>query len=306
MPKVSVIIPTYNREQYLSDAIDSVIEQTFSDYEIIVVDDGSTDNTKEVLRKYNGKIRYFFQKNNGPSAARNMGLKQALGEYVAFLDSDDIWFTDYLEENINLLEKCYDLAMTDNYVDIYTENKKLLRRNYKDRENYLGNESKLYEILFQRFQNGFSGGIGIVIKKSCFSEIGLFDENLKILEDWDLWLRIALKRLKIGYIQHPLFIYRRHPITLCRDKKNIKLKLYNIYSAFKKNKKQALKVNRNLVKNYAETLWMIGVESLINNIDLLFGIKCLLESQLHHFKIANISKIKNFKKYLELFLQNRS
>ena len=96
IPRVSVIIPTYNREEYVVKAIDSVLGQKFDDYEFIVVDDGSTDNTKEIVNKYGDMIRYIYQHNSGVSAARNTGIKLAKGEWVAFLDSDDEWRPDYL------------------------------------------------------------------------------------------------------------------------------------------------------------------------------------------------------------------
>lgn len=101
MPKISVIIPTYNRAHYVSQAIDSVLAQTFTDYEILVIDDGSIDNTKEVLQSYLDKITYIYQENKGVSAARNTGLRLARGEWIAFLDSDDIWLPEKLEVQFN-------------------------------------------------------------------------------------------------------------------------------------------------------------------------------------------------------------
>lgn len=105
MPKVSIIIPTYNSAKYIHDAIESVLNQTYQDFEIIVMDDGSIDNTKKVLRSYieSKKIRYFYQKNKGPSAARNKGIREAKGEYIAFLGADDIWHKKKLEKSINFM-----------------------------------------------------------------------------------------------------------------------------------------------------------------------------------------------------------
>src|SRR5947209_2571239 len=97
MPKITVIIPTFNREQYVTTAIDSVLNQRFRDYEIVVVDDGSRDNTNEVLKHYGNAIHYIYQANQGASAARNTGIKVANGEWLAFLDSDDEWMSEYLE-----------------------------------------------------------------------------------------------------------------------------------------------------------------------------------------------------------------
>ena len=102
--KVSVIIPTYNRSSVLSRAIDSVLRQSFKDFELIVVDDGSTDNTKELIEKYSDQITYIYQDNKGVSAARNKGLEHAKGEWIAFLDSDDEWKKKKLEKQIAFIE----------------------------------------------------------------------------------------------------------------------------------------------------------------------------------------------------------
>src|SRR5690349_3602213 len=104
MPKVSVIIPTYNRAQFIARAVDSVLEQTYKDFEIIVIDDGSSDNTQEILKAYEGKIRYVYQQNKGISAARNRGIQEAKGEYIAFLDSDDVWKPEKLSVQVAILD----------------------------------------------------------------------------------------------------------------------------------------------------------------------------------------------------------
>ena len=106
MPRVSVIIPTYNCDRFLPEAIDSVLMQTYQDYEIIVIDDGSTDQTCQVLEFYQNKIRYFYQENQGSAVARNLGIKQAQGEFIAFLDADDFWILpEKLAEQVNCFEQ---------------------------------------------------------------------------------------------------------------------------------------------------------------------------------------------------------
>ena len=97
MPKVSVVIPTYNRAHLICETIDSILAQTYKDYEIIVVDDGSTDNTQEVLKRYGDKVRYFYQQNQGQASAWNFAVRQSSGEYIALLDSDDLWLPQKLE-----------------------------------------------------------------------------------------------------------------------------------------------------------------------------------------------------------------
>ena len=282
MCKISIIIPTYNSAGLVSEAIESVLSQTFFDYEIIVIDDGSTDNIKDCIKKYSGKIKYFFQNNQGPAAARNNGIKYSKGEYISFLDADDLWTEEYLNKTFNLIAKNnLDVVITDYYVDYYDSNDIFLKREYKDRVNLVtDNNSKLYTQLFKRFQGGFEGTTAMLIKKKCFETIGKFDEKLRILEDWDFWLRIAKGNFKIGHLREPLWIYRRHANSLCRNKANARLKFKNIYYAFEKNKKEAFKINKLLLKNYKDTFWMLGLDSILKRIDLFLGIKFILKSQL--------------------------
>ena len=105
MSTVSIVIPTFNRRNYITIALDSVLAQTYTNYEIIIIDDGSSDNTKEVLTPYWDKIRYFYQDNRGIPATRNRGIREAKGDYIAFLDSDDYWLPEKLERQIDYFEK---------------------------------------------------------------------------------------------------------------------------------------------------------------------------------------------------------
>src|SRR5215470_11833569 len=105
MPEVSVIIPSYNSVKYLRDALDSVLSQTFRDFEVLVIDDGSTDDTRVVIRRYGEAVRYIYQQNSGVAAARNRGISESRGQYVAFLDADDTWRQDKLEAQVTALRK---------------------------------------------------------------------------------------------------------------------------------------------------------------------------------------------------------
>ena len=126
MPKVSVIIPTYNRSKYVTKAIDSVLAQTYRDFEIIVVDDGSTDNTKEVLKPYTDRIKYLYQENTGVSAARNAGIRAAGGQWIAFLDSDDEWLPEKLSIQMDYLSRHNEIvAFITNVKFILPDNKSI-------------------------------------------------------------------------------------------------------------------------------------------------------------------------------------
>lgn len=203
MPIVSVIIPTYNRASFITKAIDSVLEQTFNDFEIIVIDDGSTDQTKEKLKPYQNKIIYRYQENQGIAKARNQGLEIAQGDYIAFLDSDDFWKPEKIQKQIEFFDKhpAYGLVATQCLVNIVDENLETLK--------YVQGEEVHYELTYEKiFQRPFIKTPSVLIKKQCFQEIGTFNEDLRVLEDVDLWLRLAQK-YKIGFINEPLTIYTR-------------------------------------------------------------------------------------------------
>lgn len=196
MSKVSVIIPTYNREKYISEAIDSVLNQTYKDYEIIVVDDGSTDKTKEVLTKYNDKIRYFYQENQGVSVARNKGIKESKGDYIAFLDADDMWLPQHLEKEIGAFE-------TDSKVALVYAQLRVLNKN-----KIVGIKPTIPVFKVEDFWAGASITTStVIVKKECFYKVGLFNVSLKRAQDSDMWIKIS-SCFKIHYIPEVLGIYR--------------------------------------------------------------------------------------------------
>jgi len=187
--KVSVIIPTYNRANLLPRAINSVLNQTFRDFEIVVVDDGSTDNTREILEPFikSNQIRYFYQKNKGPSAARNLGIKNSKGEYIAFLDSDDEWLPEKLEKQIKLFENSKDKKLGFVGCDVIIvdeERNTTIQYEFPKYKNYLKYLLSTKSIWFPS---------AILTKKKILEEIGLFDEDLHFGEHWDMWIRIARK-----------------------------------------------------------------------------------------------------------------
>jgi len=209
MPKISVIIATYNRAQYLPEAIDSVLNQSYQDFELVIVDDGSVDDTKAIVDKYinsnTGKIRYFYQENKGPGAARNRGIKEAKGEYVAFLDSDDIWLPEKLEKQSRYLEENPGYAMV--YTDAYEFNRKVVTKKSKLATNDRGTMSG--EILEHLGMGCFIFLSTVMVRKHVLEQIGSFNPNITIGEDWELWLKIAGKH-KIGFIDEILVGYRKH------------------------------------------------------------------------------------------------
>lgn len=221
MPKVSVIIPTFNASIFLPATMAAIRSQTFADFEIIVVDDKSTDNTREVvLNLDSSEIRYHCLKKNhgGPSLPRNIGIKMANGEYIAFCDSDDIWQRDHLLNAVNLLDSRDELGMvfTDAEKVDFTAGQSLgIFLYHYDRFKSLP-KTQLAEHFYTLesntafpalFYENFILTCGVVVRRKVFDEVGLFDERLTNADDWDMWLRITRVH-SIGFIDLPGFQYR--------------------------------------------------------------------------------------------------
>lgn len=201
---VSVVITCYNYGRYLENCLNSVFQQTFKDFEILLIDDGSTDHTQDVVAQFRDKpnLNYFYQKNQGQANAKNNGIKHSKGDFIAFLDADDIWAEDKLEKQISLFEsdKVCVVYSRSNYID---ENGKPLA--YKLSGKYLlPRRGQVTEFLFLDNFVPFSSA---VVRKECFKNCGLFDESLKMAIDWDLWLRISTE-YHFDYVNEPLLKYR--------------------------------------------------------------------------------------------------
>lgn len=200
-PLVSVIIPTYNRAGVIKNAIESVLCQTYGNIEIIVVDDGSTDNTKDALLSCKDRIKYFYKENGGVSSARNFGIREARGEYVAFLDSDDIWLPPKIERQLDLLAKNNDLDCMIGDIEFIDISGKVMKRS--DMRKQIPHDGMILKYLVKNFQTMCT----ILMKREIFADVGYFDEELKTAEDIDMLLRIASK-YKIGVTEQPLIRVR--------------------------------------------------------------------------------------------------
>ena len=184
MPQISVIIPTYNRAKFLATAIDSVLVQTFSDYELIVVDDASTDSTSTLLEKYSSSIQiHTLPENKGVSYARNVGIQHAKSAWIAFLDSDDVWHPQKLEKQWEHIQHHphYGAYFTD---EIWIRNGKRVNPKKK----HTKQEGWIYQPSLSLCLMAPST---IMIPQHVFERVGNFDETLPVCEDYDLWLRIC-------------------------------------------------------------------------------------------------------------------
>jgi glycosyltransferase involved in cell wall biosynthesis len=207
-PTVSVVIPAFNRSTLVTQAVDSVLAQTYTDYEIIVVDDGSTDDTKAALAQYGDRVRYIYQENRGASAARNAGVRNAKGRYIAFLDSDDLWLPAKLEKQVAVLEECPDVALVYSNISYCDDGGRRTRNAYRAHMFPTGYVPE--EVLLWKAMCGHPPTW--LIRRSCFDQIGYLDTSLAMSEDRDFSLRVAMK-YKIHGIPEALTIVRQHTVT---------------------------------------------------------------------------------------------
>ncbi|MCF6150425.1 MAG: glycosyltransferase [Candidatus Kuenenia sp.] len=230
-PLVSIIMPTYNCAGYLPEAINSVLAQTYDAHELIVIDDGSTDNTKSVLAPYMEKIQYIdLGRNEGLPIARNTGIHAARGEYFAFLDADDIWMPEKLEVTMEQFLKNPDVGM------VYSKHINIDSKS-QFREGKIRGKLPSGNIFLQLFfEQNFVICSSVVVRKDVFHATGLFDFDLVNCQDWDMWLRITFYYKVIG-INTPLVKYRHSSKSLSKNRNNVlkyqQVVIDKIYTMFK-------------------------------------------------------------------------
>ena len=254
--KVSVIIPTYNREKYIRDAIDSVLSQTYRNFEIVVADDGSTDNTVKILKEYGDKIRWKSQKNRGPASAKKFGTSMAKGEYLAYLDSDDMYLPDKLKLQVDYLDKHPEAGLV--YCNYY-------RINGTGRITELISRPKNLLLI----QENYVPTSGVMCRRECIDTLRGFDENLGSNYDWDMWLRIS-EKYPIHCIPKPLFKYRVHgeSISLTRPNRldyERKVKILLLEKAYQRRGKPSwlkFKIIRAKIERKIGKTWPLSDERL--------------------------------------------
>ncbi len=291
-PLVSIIIPTYNRANLIRRSINSILNQKYQNFEIIVVDDGSTDNTMEIVGNFNeDKIKYYKHKiNKGAAAAMNTGIEYCRGDFIAFQGSDDLWLPEKLEKEMKIFKKSNKNVgvVYSGYFYIRNNKKKIVPSSeIKKKDGYIQNE-----LLNGNFVSGLS-----VIRKICFQKVGLFDENLPNLEDWELYIRIS-KYFCFQFVDEPLSIVYcssdSESINYCKNLESSELILEKHFDIFSKNR-SILAVNQANIGLWA---FLCGQEMksrkyLINAIKFNpLNIKCLIA-----FMLSFLGK-----KYYNVFL----
>jgi glycosyltransferase involved in cell wall biosynthesis len=211
-PRVSVVLAAFNAENRIEATLSSILGQAFTDFEILVIDDGSTDGTVDVLRRAcvaDPRIRWFTQANSGPGAARNRGIREARGELIAFMDHDDLWHPEKLSLQVAILDAQPDLAVVMCYSTVIGEDGISLGWR-------LGGEAhgKVYDEMIE--WDMVSGGSVVMVRRSALNAVGHFDEKLRYREDWDLWIRLS-RQFKFGTVSRTLVGFTRHARNSSRD-----------------------------------------------------------------------------------------
>ncbi|MGD1855611.1 MAG: glycosyltransferase family 2 protein [Leptolyngbyaceae cyanobacterium] len=210
-PKVSVVIPVYNSMRYLPDTLDSVARQTLSDFEVILINDGSSDAVETWFdsNRQDARFRLVSQPNQGVSVARNTGISLARGEYIAFLDADDLWQPTKLEQQVQILDDDPETGLVYSWVACIDSESRLTGR-----VRMHSHEGRVWPALIQYdFVEGTSTAM---VRQSCFAKVGCFDPSLLRNQDWDMWLRIA-KHYSFRVVTAPLVYYRQHGHSISKD-----------------------------------------------------------------------------------------
>jgi len=251
--KISVIIPTFNRKKTLGRAIQSVLNQSLSPFEILIIDDGSNDGTEEWVKENFQNIKYIYQNNHGVSSARNIGIENAYGDWIAFLDSDDEWLPNKLDKQVKAID-------SNPKMKFFHTNEIWIRNGV--RVNQMKKHKKYGGYIFEKCLDICRiSPSSVLIKKEVFDNIGNFDESLRVCEDYDLWLRITSK-YSVVFLDIPLiYKYGGHVDQL--SKVNDGIESYRIQSlekiiksGFLSNEQKVMAINAlvNKMKIYSKGL----------------------------------------------------
>jgi glycosyltransferase involved in cell wall biosynthesis len=251
MPKsVSVVIPTYNYGRFITDAIRSVLDQTRPPAEIIVVDDGSTDETRAVVNSFADEVRYIHQNNAGICAARNRGVSESTSELIAFLDADDIWEPTNLEKQVSRFEGDESIGLVHCAMrEFDDETGETTRFHLEGGEDGVADNLLLWEGPVIAGPGG-----GVTVSRKAFDQVGGFDTRMKVGEDWDFCYRVA-RLFKVAFVAEPLINYRNHKAASHRNVDNMERGMLLFYEkAFATDDPEILKLRRRAYGNFHKVM----------------------------------------------------
>jgi glycosyltransferase involved in cell wall biosynthesis len=241
IPLVSVVCPAYNCGRFIKPALESVFLQSYRPIEVIVVDDGSTDSTPELLKSYR-EVSYLRQVNRGPSSARNIGIRAARGVYVAFLDLDDLWTPEKLSSQVAILESCPEAGLCFADMRLFSSGggeELTMFQKYGLTAEYFGHEWVVDRVVAKLVTMNFIPTSSVVARKSALTHVGGFDEQFRKSEDWDLWLRMAL-RYPIIYSPKLVTLKRVHEVNTSRDSEGMNVASLQILEKLKRDHQDLL------------------------------------------------------------------
>jgi len=214
MPKVSVVIPAYNAMTYLSETVESVFQQTFTDFEVLIINDGSLDGIEEwVAQLTDPRVKLISQPNQGVSVARNTGIAQARGEYIAFLDADDLWKPTKLEKQVHRLENDPAVGLVYTWTTLVDQGGKPTGFVYAyELEGNVWEQIVIEDIV--------CNGSSAMVRRSCFETVGVFDPNLSSVADGDMWVRIA-GHYPFAVVKEFLVDYRQYPNSMSKNRQKM-------------------------------------------------------------------------------------
>lgn len=245
MPKFSVVISVFNKEKYIADTLKSVLAQTFTDFEVVILNDGSTDNSEAEILKFNDpRIRYFSKRNQGASTGRNFTIKQAEAEYIALMDADDFWYPFYLEEQNRIVNEYPNESVFATATEI-SRNRKTFKNTYSIQT--FGKDAIVVDYFEASQLDSVLLSISTVLKKDVFENVGWYNPNIKSGEDTDLYVRIGLK-YKVVFSPKVCATYIVRKNSLFQSVKNLEEKAnFEAYETFEKDNpalKKFLDLNR--------------------------------------------------------------
>jgi len=245
MPRFSVVISVFNKEKYIADTLKSVLAQTFTDFELVILNDGSTDNSEAEILKFNDpRIRYFSKENSGASAARNFTIQQANSKYIALMDADDYWYPFYLEEQNRLINQFPNESVFATATEI-KRNGKTFKNSYSIKT--FGTDATIVDYFEASQLDSVLLSISTVLKKEVFENVGWYDPKIKSGEDTDFYVRIGLK-YKVVFSPEVCATYIVRKNSLFKSVKNLDEKAnFEAYEVFEKNNpelKKFLDLNR--------------------------------------------------------------
>ena len=265
MKRVSVIIPAYNKADYTVRTVQSILDQTWQSIEILVIDDGSKDDTQEKMEAFGDSIRYFRKQNGGACAARNFGIRQAKGDYLAFIDCDDVYYPEKITKSVALLDENPDYGFVHTNIHFIDADEKIISKTPSTKINCNG------WISDRMLNTNLVFNSTVVVRRECLEKVGNFDESVFIPADWDLWLRLS-EQYQVGYIDEPLTGYRKADnYTIANIEESLDEEIQVLKKAFARRKTPNFSTHIYLSNTYYRTGLLYGaVKDLSNSRNMFF------------------------------------